>query len=331
MKQNTRNNTLDILRIVASFFIVYLHVTFTNANGALSDIVRLMARWAMPFFFLMSGYWFQKGLENSPSPTFKKNFTRILVVFLVTNIVYAPLIIFLHIKIRWNFFILYGGVFHLWYLPALLIGFMACYLLKILKANNLVSVSIILLVIILALFGGPYTFVINVKPHNFGIFRALLAIPLMLIGGCFYNNIWFKNRVTLSNGLILTVIGFLLQLTEAWLIKAHIDISFGEHQFLIGTLFFSVGLFIIGLSANFKSETLSVLGRDFSLFVYLYHPMFIYIFQHLKFDTIFQGNSILLFPALIFSVTLGIGLLLNRYLYALFLILNGVIKKEKPA
>lgn len=49
-----RNNTLDVLRLFASYMVVFIHVVFYGRTGMAADA---LARFAVPLFFLVSGYY----------------------------------------------------------------------------------------------------------------------------------------------------------------------------------------------------------------------------------------------------------------------------------
>ena len=52
--EHRRNNTLDILKLFASFMVVFIHVPF---HGKIGVAVSALARFAVPLFFLISGYY----------------------------------------------------------------------------------------------------------------------------------------------------------------------------------------------------------------------------------------------------------------------------------
>ena len=54
-KVNTqKNNTLELLKLFASYMVVFIHVFFHGNAGIAVDA---LARFAVPFFFLVSGYY----------------------------------------------------------------------------------------------------------------------------------------------------------------------------------------------------------------------------------------------------------------------------------
>ena len=48
-----KNSTLELLKLFASYMVVFIHVTF---YGRLGSIMKTLARFAVPFFFLVSGF-----------------------------------------------------------------------------------------------------------------------------------------------------------------------------------------------------------------------------------------------------------------------------------
>ena len=54
--QRIRNLTVDSLRLLATLEVIILHLTFTGLPVAATVLIRLQARWAVPFFFIVSGY-----------------------------------------------------------------------------------------------------------------------------------------------------------------------------------------------------------------------------------------------------------------------------------
>ena len=49
----TRNQSMDLAKLIASFFVVFLHVPFP---GQIGQIIGCLARFAVPLFFILAGY-----------------------------------------------------------------------------------------------------------------------------------------------------------------------------------------------------------------------------------------------------------------------------------
>ena len=52
-KEKNRNMSLDVLKLMASYVVVFIHFKFSGLTG---DIVDALARFAVPVFFMVSGY-----------------------------------------------------------------------------------------------------------------------------------------------------------------------------------------------------------------------------------------------------------------------------------
>ena len=49
-----KNYTLELLKLFASYMVVFIHVLFYGQTGVIMDT---LARFAVPLFFLVSGYY----------------------------------------------------------------------------------------------------------------------------------------------------------------------------------------------------------------------------------------------------------------------------------
>lgn len=125
MKTKERNQTLECLRVLAAVFVVFLHVPFP---GLLGKTVNCLARFAVPLFFAISG-WFScraepKALEKRFLRTVELELTAILVTVLgkkaMGQCVLLPSSADLVRWLVWNVDPFAG---HLWYLSAAA----ACY------------------------------------------------------------------------------------------------------------------------------------------------------------------------------------------------------------
>lgn len=327
MEVTSRNHTVDIFRLLASFFIVFLHVGFKNMDENIIAVIRISGRWGVPFFFLLSGYYFQKSLTKSPSKALWKNCSRIFYILIVADIIYIIALYAFDGHFNWKH-ILLGAYFHLWFLPSLIMGTVTCFLINKFQIKFYLSLALSLLIIFLVLLTDSYSSILQLKTERFiGYVIPLLSIPYMIIGSFFSNRNWFKNLIQPKVGFLMLFLGFFLQIIEVKLINIYTTRSMVEHQYLIGTLFLSIGIFILAFSLKFKNERLGKWGKELSLFIYLYHPFVILLLYHTNHELIFKGNTVILFPIFVFSITLLVSILIYKYLNRLFLILTGSLKE----
>lgn len=80
-KLNNRNITLDLLKLLASYMVVFIHFNFYGNFGIVVDAI---ARFAVPLFFMSSGFFCY---NNSPYKI-KQKAVRILKMFLLATILY---------------------------------------------------------------------------------------------------------------------------------------------------------------------------------------------------------------------------------------------------
>lgn len=125
MKTKERNQTLECLRILAAVFVVFLHVPFP---GLLGKTVNCLARFAVPLFFAISG-WFSYGaapdtLGRRFLRTVELELSAILVTVLWKRLMgQCVLMPTVDALIRWLLWNVDPFAGHLWYLSAAA----ACY------------------------------------------------------------------------------------------------------------------------------------------------------------------------------------------------------------
>ena len=73
---NQKNYTLELLKLFASYMVVFIHVPF---NGKIGDVAVALARFAVPLFFFISGYY---SFQIKPAKIIKR-MKNILGLFMV--------------------------------------------------------------------------------------------------------------------------------------------------------------------------------------------------------------------------------------------------------
>jgi|GEM_PF-931783 len=333
MQITSRNNNIDIFRLIASYFIVILHMDYGSVNELFLGCYRFAGRWGVPFFFMISGYYFQRSLEKSPSISFKNNFSKILNIFIIANLVYLPLFLISGDNILQLKYIIKGNYFHLWFLSSLLIGLSFLYITFKLRIKSIFLIISCSLILLLAILSDSYSFIIKSYPDQYGSVRSILSIPFMTIGTLFFKSSNFKRYLKPKFGITLLILGYLLQIFEGYSIYTFFNRPIQDHQLVVGTIFYSAGIFILALTLKFNNDKLGKWGKEYSLFIYLYHPILIYILKEINYTSLFKNWLLILSPMIIFMATLFIGILFDKYFNRFFLILTGSfsqINKKKP-
>lgn len=195
------NTTLDVFRVLACALVTTIHLPALFSSEAANVFFgEWFVRFAVPFFFVCTGFFFEKA-ENKG-----KTLKRMVWLLLLCYVLYLPAVLEgaqdvggVISKLRWNLVI---GYEHLWYISAALEGLLIWFLLeKIPVLSGLlrrlrvpVSVAVLLMGALLdeyyrvtdsqllwaageflANFGGPRNVV-------------FMGLPLMLLGGAMARN-----------------------------------------------------------------------------------------------------------------------------------------------
>ncbi|TSJ40740.1 acyltransferase [Mucilaginibacter corticis] len=324
-----RKNGIDLFRLVASFFIICLHTSYGNLNKEIVDDLRLLSRWALPFFFITTGFFLGYKIENNTLDfkNIQKNVSLLISILIISSIVCLPIDI-----VKGNMSIgvsniLTGLHAHLWFIGSLLIGYIFIWYLFFIKRNNYlpyISIGILLL----ALFSDSYDQVFG-KNIDFELARFLLSIPLMYIGIILAKKENVFNSI--SNILLigLVIAGIAIQFIEAQLLFKYFNYDKFNHQFLLGTIIIAIPLFILSTKINTEENVLTKWGKEYSLFVYLYHPLtlavmtVIFKFTPNSFDFIRWFS-----PVIAFTLTLTFSIILNKFFPKIYNIMNGNIANK---
>ncbi|MGN1479071.1 MAG: acyltransferase family protein [Acutalibacteraceae bacterium] len=147
-------NFLDLVRFICALLVVTIHVEpfglaeTTSLFGYLNfGIQNYLARIAVPFFFVASGFFLYKKTtlpEFDTAPT-KKYVVRLLKLYLIWTIIYLPLAFLSLLKEGWGLkhavpvyirnVIFAGSYMHLWYLPSLIVAVIIVSFLLYKKVN----------------------------------------------------------------------------------------------------------------------------------------------------------------------------------------------------
>ncbi|MCI9132808.1 MAG: acyltransferase [Lachnospiraceae bacterium] len=159
-----RNRSLDLFRIVAAILIVAIHTSPLETYSELADFIltRIVARVAVPFFFLVTGYYVLpkclgssgKG-RNQRRRSFWNYEKKNLYLYLGAILLYLPVNWYAgNLKGPWTLggllqeLVFQGTFYHLWYLPGLLLGMLLVYGLgKLVPYRILLAISAVLYVI----------------------------------------------------------------------------------------------------------------------------------------------------------------------------------------
>lgn len=265
----TRLNGPDSLRFVAFCAVVVLHALGDTSGEIGASMVGNVVRFAVPFFFLLSGYFL------SPTAPFLaivvRTFRRLVPVFLIWLFIYmlvaGDLAGFGRPAQLARYLITGGPAYHLWFLPALGIGVV------IVAATRRFPVLLVLLAVGLFVFGLA-----------FGAYREVLHLPDLPIGsrnGPFFSVPFIalgyfaaqRKIPSAATGTALALAGLALQCAESFQLSSGWQTGMSADYF-VGTVPFALG--IVVLSFHLKNSPVTnwtaELGRT-SLWMYCIHAL----------------------------------------------------------
>lgn len=140
----------DILRILASFLVVLIHVTTVgisdyeigSSTWCVSLVLNSVCHWAVPVFFMISGMFFLDPEREMPPQKLLKHILKIIICIAVWGFLYSLLdqYVYGHISAKSILIAVYGIItgntgYHLWFLYTLLALYLATPTLRILTAH----------------------------------------------------------------------------------------------------------------------------------------------------------------------------------------------------
>ena len=291
-----RISSIDYFRVFSILAVIMLHTepfktVHNETDGAfdLYETVRLMLRFAVPYFFIISGYFWAKKIAatNDYFGTYWRMAKRIFLIFVVWSFFYAMPLNFTSIyeygilgplKLAyWRLVVLadhplrtlfQGTIVHLWFLVGLLCALTVSTL--IILVNRALLPIVALALYIFELLTSSYSvtsfgFEIEFNTRN-GPFVSTL---FFVIGWLLFN---YKKSFSLKLGVWLVIIGIALQFIEAAILWEQYRFYPGRHEYLIGTIFFGVGVAVMAL-ANPKFISDGVISKwgGYTLGVYVIH------------------------------------------------------------
>ncbi|HBD0130763.1 TPA: acyltransferase [Escherichia coli] len=315
-----RFHALDIAKFVACLFIISLHVgTYPELGREFSDVINISGRWAVPFFFLLSGYFYGKSDKNVAY-----KLSKLIGVFLIACAVYFFVLIS---QLDYNFeaviktalsikFFMSGTYFHLWFLCAIIYGYLGVAYFNE-KKSGVLPLALALSLLLCCWFFDMLRSR-GLAFEAFYVFRTLTAFSMLWAGMLIARH----NKVlSFKVSLFICAISYALMLAEPLFLKYFMGFNVNERQFPLFAPVMSYGILMLCLSINVNESFFSRLGRELSLGVYIIHPVWIYVIYEM-FKRMDINNSSMMFFSVATATILTL-IALKRYAKYFFKKLNG--------
>jgi len=278
---------IDILRLLAAIMVVAIHTyPLMSINNDLDYLVtRIAFRIAVPFFFMLTGYFLlPKAFANKIN--LKKYIIKILKLYILATIIYLPLNIYIGYFQNNNILsiikdlLINGTFYHLWYFPALLTGILIIYF-SHQKIGKRLTLPIVFILYFLGLFGDSYFKITQTIPLLRKFYNLIFYIFDYTRNGIFYAPIFIyfgfllhakKQPISFKKNLVLIFINYLFLLIEG-MILYYLKIPKHTSMYIF---LLPVSFYIFNLIVNTKlTENKNI--RKLSNYLYILHPLFITI------------------------------------------------------
>lgn len=291
-------NGIDLFKLIAAVLVVLLHSIETNEWYS-CEIKFVFTRFAVPFFFIASGFFFYKGLDNAEDKQryfirYEKNLLKIFIVWGV--VIYSPVTITTYIQkysgagiISLILYILRRviviGPGPYWYLIALMWSVVFLYFCYIKRADWLIYSGIViglLLEILYACFQGIFekfalfrcffkmTYIIYSWEFNF----IMYGIPFMGIGYLISKKNYMIDIKVSSIVWILSTIARIFEYNAPKIFPSNF---WESNNISFAFIFQAIAFFMMAQSLKLPiKERLSLAIRQISSCIYFSHAIFLY-------------------------------------------------------
>lgn len=328
---------LDSFRVISAILIIAIHTSPLLSINVTADFIltRIIARAAVPFFFLVTGYFMYPHLEEQDTKYVLGFCKKIGIIYLIAILLYLPLNFYtgyfknITITQMGKDLIFDGTFYHLWYLPAVILGVLltSSFILKA-GVKNALALSFILYVI--GLGGDSYYGLVSQTDGLKNFYDFLFGISSYTRNGIFFAPMfltlgaWIRSsrkqtgRRQITLGLIFSTIFLFAEgmLLYSFKLQRHDSMYIS----LIPCMYF---LFQMLLLENGKSNKNL---RSISLIIYIIHPWVIILVR--GFAKIAGLWNILIDNSLIHFVFVSIG---SCFFAWMILFIQNRVKKNEPS
>lgn len=326
---HTSNNYgwLDRFRLVAALLVVAIHTSPLGAFSPEGDffLTRVLARIAVPFFFMVTGQFTVKKMADNPSRLCLLHYLRkILLLYAAAILLYLPVGIYAGHYQGMTFLsamkmLLFDGTFyHLWYFPACILGVLTVYLMsRFMKLRGMIAVSAVLYFI--GLLGDSYFGLVRKLPPLETAYEVFFRICSYTRNGLFFAPLFLTLGIWCSKGsrrggivyISMLALSFLLMTGEAFLLRCF---SWQRHDSMylmlvpVAVFLYRTLLCLPGLPGNAGKRF-----RNASLWIYLLHPAIIIVVRGvakiMHLESLLINNSLIHYIAVsVLSAGAGFGI-----------------------
>lgn len=304
---------IDRFRLIAAILVITIHTSPLSSVSGTADFIltRLIARVAVPFFLMTSGFFVLPAYLNNGKEKLLHFFQKTALLYGISILLFLPVNLYAR---TWQTaspivhflkdVLINGTFYHLWYLPAALLGMgVSVLLLKMLGPRKSMGIAVLLYAV--GLFGDSYYGAAKQLPFLNSFYNEVFSVcdytrnglffaPIFLLSGFYLAK--HAKQLRLKGCTTGFSISFALMLAEALILRFLGWQRFDSmYVFLPGCMIF---LFCILTLWGGKAKAIY---RPWSMVVYIIHPLMILFVRGaakiVGLQALFIQNSVLHFLA----------------------------------
>lgn len=323
-KQETYSG-IDYFRMIAAVLIVAIHTSPLASFSATGDFIftRIIARVAVPFFLVTSGFFLISRYSHN-ADKLRKFIKKTALIYAAAIVIYIPINIYNGYFSEDNLLpkiikdiVFDGTLYHLWYLPAAIVGaVIAWYLVKQWAYRKAFAVTLVLYIV--GLFGDSYYGIAENIPSLNSFYHLIFQVSDYTRNGIFFAPIFFvlggyisdnKDKLSFKKSIIGFTTCFSLMFAEALTLhRFELQRHDSMYVFLLPSI-----CFLFYFLMHFKGKNRAQL-RTISLIIYIIHPFVIVLIRLFAKITHLQNalmENSLIHYLLVCIISAGLGLALT--------------------
>jgi len=312
--QNSKkiNTSLNVMKCVAVFAVIVIHTMVLYDHGKFDKMIISTSRFAVPFFFLISGFYSYYTSNEYAGVKYKNRIIRLLKLIIISGALFFTYkfittgsifqaIPNLNISSIINIFIFNISPFTdpLWFLQALLYCYLIFYILN--KYKFKISKLYLLIPILLAgclLLGvGSHLLDLNIHKMYYRNF-LFMGLPFFLMGYLIHDK---QDKIdNISNKLlVLGIFSFILvTLFEPVITKAYCDLYLGS-----AILAILIMIWCVKNPQKLNFKIMAWIGGSLYAQMYIIHILVIQIFKNQLHFGMFDPFIVFIFTLLLVSIS----------------------------
>ena len=325
MTKNESYSGIDYFRFIAALLIVAIHTSPLSSFSETGNFIftRIVSRVAVPFFFMTSGFFLIS--------RYTCNAEKLGAFIKKTTLIYGvAILLYIPINVYNGYFkmdnllpniikdiVFDGTLYHLWYLPAAIVGaVIAWYLVKQWAYRKAFAVTLVLYIV--GLFGDSYYGIAENIPSLNSFYHLIFQVSDYTRNGIFFAPIFFvlggyisdnKDKLSFKKSIIGFTACFSLMFAEALTLhRFELQRHDSMYVFLLPSI-----CFLFYFLMHFKGKNRAQL-RTISLIIYIIHPFVIVLIRLFAKITHLQNALVensLIHYLLVCIISAGLGLALT--------------------